>query len=200
MRVVVLTVDQRGSSRVGAFDQVSQAIDRLTGVDTLCDFERTAGDEFQGVLVEPQSLTRAVEALLREDQWNIGVGIGDAEEPLPASTREGRGAAFWFAREAVTQARSSPWRVRIEGDRSEARWLESTIWLWAALLGRRTERGWEVSDLVDTGLSYDGVAKHLGITQSAVSQRAQAAGIAEGRRARELVSALVASSLADVAS
>ena len=61
------------------------------------------------------------------------------------------------------------------------------MWLWAALLARRTARGWEVADLVDQGLTYDERPPRLGITQSAVSQRAAAAGIVEGRRARELV-------------
>ena len=64
------------------------------------------------------------------------------------------------------------------------------MWLWAALLARRTPRGWEVADLVDRGLTYDETAARIGISQSAVSQRAAAAGIAEGRRARDLVAYL----------
>jgi DNA-binding NarL/FixJ family response regulator len=76
--------------------------------------------------------------------------------------------------------------------------LESAVWLWAALLGRRTARGWEVADLVDQGLTYDQTASRLGITQSAVSQRAAAAGIAEGRRARELVAFLTRTTLGGV--
>jgi predicted transcriptional regulator len=58
------------------------------------------------------------------------------------------------------------------------------------VLGRRTPRGWEVADLVAEGLSYDETAARLGISPSAVSQRAQAAGIVEGRRARELAADL----------
>ena len=73
--------------------------------------------------------------------------------------------------------------------------LESAVWLWAALLGRRTDRGWEVADLVDRGLTYDQAASRLGISQSAVSQRAAAAGIVEGRRARELVEFLTRTAL-----
>jgi DNA-binding NarL/FixJ family response regulator len=94
------------------------------------------------------------------------------------------------ARDAVTAAKSSPWRVRAAGGSPAVRALESAVWLWAALLARRTPRGWEVADLVDQGLTYDETASRLGITQSAVSQRAAAAGIAEGRRARDLVSYL----------
>ena len=73
--------------------------------------------------------------------------------------------------------------------------LESAAWLWAALLARRTARGWEVADLVDQGMTYDEAASRLGISQSAVSQRAAAAGIAEGRRARELVEHLTRTAL-----
>ena len=86
-----------------------------------------------------------------------------------------------------------------DSDRADGvRALESAVWLWAALLGRRTTRGWEVADLVDQGLTYDQTASALGITQSAVSQRAAAAGIAEGRRARELVAFLTHTTLGGV--
>ena len=116
-------------------------------------FERTAGDEFQGVLDDPAALAAVVERLLREDSWNIGIGIGEVEEPLPESTRAGRGPAYVHAREAVTAAKSAPWRLRVAGDDPEqsVRALETTLWLWAAVLGRRTSRGWEVADLVDAG-------------------------------------------------
>jgi hypothetical protein len=40
--------------------------------------------------------------------------------------------------------------------------LESAIWLWAALLDRRTDKGWEVADLLDEGLSHERVAQRLG--------------------------------------
>ena len=78
------------------------------------------------------------------------------------------------------------------GDDPAVRALETTLWLWAAVLARRTSRGWEVADLVAEGLSYAEAGARLGISQSAVSQRAQAAGIVESRRARELVTDLAA--------
>jgi hypothetical protein len=188
MRVVVLTVDQHGSQTRP--DQVPAALEALAGVPTRLAFERTAGDEFQGVLDDPHSVAVALEVLLRANAWNIGIGLGDVETPLPDQARAGRGPAYVAAREAVTAAKSSPWRVRAAGPTDAARALESAVWLWAALLARRTGRGWEVADLVDQGLTYDETASRLGITQSAVSQRAAAAGIAEGRRARELVTFL----------
>ena len=197
VRVVVLTVDQRGSTT--DTDRVPATVATLAGLDDatlLRGFERTAGDEFQGVIDDPGTLTTVVERLLREDAWNIGIGIGDVDEPLPASTRAGRGPAYLHARDAVTAAKSSLWHLRVEGDHDDVRSLETVLLLWAALLARRTKGGWEVADLVDTGLRYDDVAKRLDISQSAVSQRAQAAGIVEGLRARELVTDLAAGLLA----
>ncbi|MBJ7359903.1 transposase [Nocardioides sp.] len=199
MRVAVLTVDQRGSTKAGATDRVPATLSGLDGLDALRllrPFERTAGDEFQGVVDDPLTAAAVLERLLRENAWNIGLGVGEVDDPLPRSTRAGRGAAYVHARAAVTAAKSSPWHLRVEGDRPRVRWLETTIWLWASILSRRTPRGWEVADLADDGLRYDQVAERLGITQSAVSQRAQAAGIVEGRRARELAADLLAELLA----
>ncbi len=200
MDVVVLTVDQDGS-RAGT-DQVPAALEALAGIPSLLPFERTVGDELQGVLDDPAALVRALEWLLRAGAWNVGIGVGAIETPLPDHARAGRGPAYLAAREAVTAAKGSPWHVRaVAGDdekggrEDRVRALESAVWLWAALLGRRTPRGWEVSDLVDQGLTYDETASRLYISQSAVSQRAAAAGIAEGRRARELVEFLTRTAL-----
>ena len=108
MRVVVLTIDQRGSSHETATDQVPATLVALADVETLRAFERTAGDEFQGVLDQPAALAAVVERLLREESWNVGIGIGEVDEPLPESTRAGRGPAYLHAREAVTAAKSAP--------------------------------------------------------------------------------------------
>lgn len=186
---IVLTVDQRGSRR--AADRIPDALTALADVPLLLAFERTVGDEFQGVLDDPEALPRVVETLLRDGDWNIGIGVGTIDDPLPDHARAGRGTAYLQARDAVTAAKNSPWRLRVFGEHPAARALETTLWLWAAVLARRTPGGWEVADLVEReGLAYVEVAQRLGIGQSAVSQRAQAAGIVEGRRARELATDL----------
>jgi hypothetical protein len=190
MPVAVLTVDQRGSRR--SPDRVAETVAALADVPALRAFEQTVGDEFQGVLDDPEWLPPVVEALLRDGTWHVGIGFGDVERPLPASARSGRGPAYLNARQAVTAAKSSPWHLRVVGEDRDARALETTLWLWAAVLARRTARGWEVADLVAEGMSYDEVAQRLGISPSAVSQRAQAAGIVESRRARELAIDLTA--------
>lgn len=193
MSVLVLTVDQRDSRR--GTDRVPAALELLGGVPVLRSFERTAGDELQGVLDDPAALPTAIEPLLRDGAWSIGVGVGPVDRPLPPHARAGAGPAYLHARAGVTAAKTSPWHLRVVGEHPGARQLESALWLWAAVLARRTSRGWEVADLADAGLSYDETARRLGISQSAVSQRAQAAGIVEGRRARELVTHLAASAL-----
>ncbi|MQW76565.1 transposase [Nocardioides sp. dk4132] len=188
MPVLVLTVDQR-SSRAGA-DLVPRAMEATAGVPLLRPLERTAGDEVQGVLDRPEHVALVLEPLLRDDTWHIGLGAGTVEEPLPDHARAGRGPAYLHAREAVGRAKNSPWHLRVHGDTDDARHLESALWLWAAVLARRTPRGWDVVDLADQGLTHEEIGRRLGISQSAVSQRAQAAGLAEGRRARELVTHL----------
>src|SRR6478609_3235746 len=186
--VVVLTVDQRGS-RTGP-DRIPEMLAGLADVSTRVGFERTVGDEFQGVLDDGSAVADTVERLLRADEWNIGIGVGPVDEPLPDHARAGRGTAYLHARTAVTTSKNSPWHTRVVGDDPAARALETTIWLWAAVLARRSTRGWEVADLAAEGLSYAEVGERLGISQSAVSQRAQAAGIVESRRAHELVTGL----------
>jgi predicted transcriptional regulator len=69
--------------------------------------------------------------------------------------------------------------------------IETVAWLWAGVLNRRSVRGWEVADLLGDGLSHADAAQRLGISQSAVSQRAQAAGLLEGDRAARLLAQLL---------
>lgn len=187
MAALVLTLDQRGSRR-SPDDRVPGLLARLAAVPSLRGFARTAGDEVQGVLDEPDALVTTLELLLRDGGWHIGVGVGEVSLPLPDDVRAGRGEAFVRAREAVGRAKSSPGHLRVVGPEGYAAdHLEGVAWLWAALLARRTDRGWEVADLVDAGSTYDDAAARLGISPSAVSQRAQAAGLAEAARARRLV-------------
>ncbi|MCW2758293.1 MAG: hypothetical protein JWO46_2039 [Nocardioidaceae bacterium] len=189
--LAVLTADQRGSRHTD--DRVPEALAVLERVTPYRAFERTAGDEVQGVLTSAASTLDAVEALVRAGAWSIGLGLGAVEEPLPASTRAGRGEAFVRARKAVEAAKNTTARLAVVGPAGEAvDRLETVLVLWVSVLRRRTPRGWEVVDLVGDGLTHEAAAARLGITQSAVSQRLSAAGVQESVRGRRLALDLLA--------
>ena len=53
--------------------------------------------------------------------------------------------------------------------------MQAVFRVLGALRRRRTASGWEVTDLLDQGLTHQEVAHRLGVTRQAVGQRAQAA-------------------------
>ena len=188
MRAVILTVDQRGSQ--SSPDLVTEAATTYAAGAVL-PFDRTAGDEMQALYTDPAAVIDTVGRLLREDAWHIGLGIGEVETPLPDHARAGRGPAYVLARDAVTRAKISPAHLAVGGPGYRARQVETVLWLWAGVLSRRTAKGWEVADLVGSGVTHEQMGERLGITQSAVSQRGRAAGLVEADRARDLATELL---------
>ncbi|MCF4120742.1 SatD family protein [Antribacter sp. KLBMP9083] len=202
--MIVLTVDQRGSTR--SPDRVPEVLEHLADAaggrrGLVVAFERTVGDEVQGVLDDAGLATDLVLDLLRDGGWSVGVGVGPVEEPLPAVSREARGPAFVRAREAVERAktRSAGTNVAVDGpDADRAAEVEALLRLLGAVRARRSTAGWEV---VDTLASLpDGVragrqrqaAAVLGITEQAVSQRVRAALWQEEEAARPVAARLLA--------
>lgn len=194
LRCAVITADQR-SSRTSP-DAVPSLLTALSEVSTALPFVRTAGDEVQAVVTSPDALAEALAVLLRDGRWHVGVGLGTADLPLPDDTRAARGSAFLAARSAVEASSTGVSRPRVvaahDADPSTAAALEAAVWLWGSLLAQRTPKGWEVCDLLDSGLNQREAGERLGIAQSAVNQRATAARLAEGRRGPELVATLAA--------
>jgi hypothetical protein len=186
-----------------------QDTDRVPGALTLLAaripsptrrFERTVGDEIQGVQDRPEAVRDVVASLVRDGHWRIGVGIGPVEHPLPPSPREGRGPAFVAARAAVEAAHPVPGQlaVRNRSERGTPRaarevrerhtiFAESALLLWVRMLRGRTTEGWEVIDLLTLGLTQREVAVRLEITPSAVSQRVRRAGWQEQVRGAALI-------------
>lgn len=196
---VVLTVDQRASrSGADAVPELLALLDRTPGLSEgiLRPFQRTVGDEVQAVLDEPGAVVAVIGVVLRTGAWSVGVGVGAVDEPLPADTRAGRGRAYLYAREAVTRAKTTPHRIVVVGaDDYRATQLETVLWLWAGLLERRTPGGWEVHDALGAGLSHAEAGRRLGISQSAVTQRAQTAALVDEARARRLATELLSTML-----
>lgn len=197
----VLTADQVHSRRVG--DRVPEALAALDAAvgptqGLVLAFERTVGDELQGVLDRSSGVVRAVETLTRQGQWRIGVGVSsDRASGLPGSAREATGPAFLAARHAIERARSSPADCAVAWAGGEptgeqhllagggdllVQQAEGVLWLLVSTWRRRTPEGWEVVDLVRGGSRAE-AAGALGVSASAVTQRLRAAAYREAERA-----------------
>jgi hypothetical protein len=158
----------------------------------LRSFERTAGDEFQGVLDDPVVVVDIVLELVRSGGWSIGIGVGPVDEPLPASTREGRGPAFVLAREAVEAAKRHPGGVAVRGElRREAADAEAMLTLLAVIVARRSPAAWEAIDLVTSGATATEAALKLGVSRQAVGQRLAAGHWREECEARPTAARLI---------
>ncbi len=174
----------------------------------LLSFERTAGDEVQGLTADAAAAVDALVTLTRLGDWRVGLGLGEIERPLPESTREARGPAYIAAREAVEAARNAPGRCRlvagvvggvVYGDPMLIRDAEGALMLLRSLLSRRTAEGWQICELIDSGVSGRDAAARLGISPSAVSQRLIRAAHAEGLRGIDLATRLLTRAMEGVA-
>jgi hypothetical protein len=177
----VLTVDQQGS-RQGP-DRVAGVLRQLAAeVAPVLAFERTAGDEFQGVLGDPDQVVDVVLRLVRLGGWSIGVGAGPVQTPLPASTRAAAGPAFLSARRAVEAAKARAVRLAVRGVvPTEAADAQAVLSALAVIVGRRSDQAWEAIELVGDGRTQADAATTLGISRQAVGQRL-AAGLWELER------------------
>src|SRR6478609_5986545 len=101
----VMTIDQRGSST--DIDRVPGLLAELKGLSTAGRFERSVGDEVQGVVERPEEVVEIALHALRSGRWYVGIGVGEVDQPLPASPREGSGSAFVAARAAVERAKAA---------------------------------------------------------------------------------------------
>jgi hypothetical protein len=183
-------------------DRVPAALAVLAPLPLRLGFERTAGDEIQGLADDPASVVDAVVRLTRLDGWRIGIGIGPVDGPLPSSTRAARGPAYLAARAAIGHARHATTDLAVVLDptvggsrygdvEQAARDAESALWLLRSLLQRRTEEGWELMDLLDAGLTNAQAAASLGVSPSAVSQRLGRSYRQEQERGTELAGRLL---------
>lgn len=178
----VMTIDQRRSSSEG--DAVPGILNLLESGPTLRPFERTAGDEVQGLLDDPEVVVSLTLALARTAKWSVGIGVGDVETPMTDSVRANRGDAFVAARVAVDRAKSSPVHVAIEG--SGATHAETALLLLLAIIGRRSDAGWQAVEAMTTSDTQVAAAATLGISAQAMNRRLRVAGYVEEQRGRDL--------------
>lgn len=193
----VLTVDQRRSrSTADRVDTALARLEHLAGTPgvrpPVRTFERTAGDEFQGVLDDAPSVVALVLDLVRQGVWHVGIGAGPVDEPLPRSTRAAHGPAFTLARAAVDAAKRSPDHVAVRGAREDvARDADGVLGLLAAAVARRSGPAWEAVDLVSGGLTVSEAAAKLEVSRQAVGQRLAAGLWPQERAARPAAARLL---------
>jgi len=211
----VLTIDQRGST--GDRDRVPELLAELHGISTGGRFERSVGDEVQGVVEQPAEVVEIALHSLRSGQWYVGIGVGAVDLPLPASPREGSGPAFVAARLAVEKAKSAAAHVPLSvvsgglrrsgaplpaaepGIRACAN-AEAVLRLIGRLVQDRTDAQWKVVDTLRV-LQQDTAARHgtqklaaakLGITEQSVSRAVLRSGWQEEWAARPAAGMLLA--------
>lgn len=194
----VLTIDQRHSRT--SEDRVPGLLDALSEVPCVAAFERTAGDEIQGLLDDPAAVRAALLTALREGDWHCGVGVGEVDDDntAPTSARAGRGPAYLAAREAVEAAKSMTGSVavRVPGNTGEdaAAWAADAEAVWTLVAGLvlgRTEAQWRAVDAVDRSPTQAAAAEELGITPTSVAGALRLSHIREERAAYPVLDRLL---------
>ncbi len=189
----VMTIDQIGSRTRG--DRVPELLAGLAGIPVLAPFERSVGDEVQGVPDGPESVLRVLIAVLRDGGWHCGLGAGAGELGVgdPPSARGGRGAAFLRAREAVEASKGEAVSLSVrDGGSIDARDLEALLHVFGVLASRRTPTQWGVIDAYEQAGSGTAAAQALDITPQAVSQSLASSAWREESAAHPLALRLIA--------
>ena len=213
-----MTIDQRGST--GAQDKVPELIARISRLSD-AGFERSVGDELQGVVADAAEVVDIALHALRTGSWYVGIGVGAVNLPPGASPREGTGAGFVAARRAVELAKAAATQVPLsvvsgsmvsgstgkesgamrgkgeewnEGVRACAN-AEAVLRLLGRVVQGRTEAQWRVVDALGGGYGEHGrqkqVAAELGITEQSVSRTVLRSGWPEEWAARPAAAMLL---------
>ena len=194
----VLTIDQKNSRN--SPDLVPELLTLLADLPAELPFERSVGDEVQGVLSRPGAAVEAALRALRDGRWSVGIGVGPVDRPLPATSREASGDAFVAAREAVERAKKTGDRPPVAvcgppGDTgAEAADAEAVLVLLGRLIRDRTPDQWRILEQVRPGTwgAQTEAARRLGITSQSVSKAIARSGWQEEWAARPAAAALLA--------
>lgn len=193
----VLTIDQRHSR--SSPDRVPGLLNALAAIPCVAEFERTAGDEVQGLLDDPTAVRAALLVALRQGDWHCGVGVGEVDDDSFATgTRAGRGPAYLAARDAVEAAKSMTGAVAIrvpdQASDSALAWAADCEAVWSlvgALVLDRTQAQWRVVDAVDRSPTQAAAARELDITPTSVAGALRLSRIREERAAHRVLDRLL---------
>ncbi len=185
-----ITVDQRRSRT--STDRVPGLLRQLNTLDLTRRFERTAGDEVQGLCAEGAMVVEVIGHLVSDQGWWVGIGVGRVEQPLPHSVRESRGPALIAARAAVERAHREPSGLAVDGEAGgPARDAETLLQVLARLRQARTPEGREAVNMMSNEVTQSKAARELGISAQAMSRRLRVAQWPEDVRVAELAGRLL---------
>lgn len=214
----VLTIDQRGSR--SDRDRVPGLLAELRALG-FPGFERSVGDELQGLVDGAADAVDIALHALRSGHWYVGIGLGEATVPDGGSPREGVGPAFVAARTAVELAKAAASRVPLSvvagilarkkageadtvvdlADGNDARLVSADAEAVLRLIGKlRQERSGAQWKVVDTLQALEGgpihgvqkqAAERLGITEQSVSRTLLRSGWQEEKAARPAAARLL---------
>jgi len=212
----VLTIDQRGSTTDG--DRVPGLITALRSL-TSTPFERSVGDELQGVVENAADVVDVALHALRDGHWYVGIGIGTVQLAPGGSPREGTGSAFVAARKAVELAKGAAAQVPLSvvsgtmgrggeipphaGDTAAGGVMngahaQAVLRLIGRIVQQRTPAQWRVVDRLRALQGSAGrhgsqkqVAHDLGITEQSVSRAVLRSGWPEEVAARPAAALLL---------
>ena len=197
----VVTLDQRSSrTRSDLVPSWVESLNREFADGLRLRFIRTVGDELQALVRDAGVPVELVLRGVRFEEWWVGIGLGQVEEPLGSSSADSRGPAFYNAREAVGLAKESRYGFAVVGnDEGRAREITASLELLTFLIQRRGpargSKSWEAVELAAAGLNPREIGERLGISRQAVWQRLKVAGWEEEREGRWLTERLLTAAM-----
>ncbi len=198
--VVAMLGDLVGSrqapDRSALNDALGAALDAVNGaLDPVTPLRITVGDEYQGAFATLGAALRATLRLrlaLQPHDVRHGLARGEVRV-LSEQPRIEDGPAWWGARAAIEAAEaasrqpaSRSLRTVVEGEPA----VNAALVLRDELLARVDDRDVSVLTGMIGGMTQDQIARQLGISASAVSQRVRRDGLAAILRADTLLGSL----------
>lgn len=169
----VVTINQRDSREVG--DLVPELLREFRFVDAVVPFQRSVGDELQGVVDSAAVAVDVALKAIRHRRWHVGIGVGEIHTPIPERITDAEGYGLVYSRRAVNRAQKTGERIplAVDGPDSDvAAEAEAVLRLLGQIVYTRTGAEWNVLDLLTPGARGQQklIAQELGITTQAVSK------------------------------
>lgn len=153
----------------------------------------TIGDEFQVLLQSIQAAPVVIEQVKQEMapiELVFGVGIGEIVTDINTQMAIGMdGPAFYFARQALGQAKKKKPRIIYRSDFVGMDMINSLQYFIESCSARRTNRQRQVLELLNQGFTQEEIAADLHIKQQSVSDIINASYLYEVKEAQRSISA-----------